>query len=451
MKVTKLTIQSRYVTLLLKIGYISGMENRISRIVAIYRKQIIFLFSLFFTGAVLPAQTARVVGYLPTYRFDASSQIEYCKLTHLNLCFANPDSSGNILMPAIDAVMSDALNDNPDILICISFAGAGLTTQQADSWANLIDIPSNRPVFITKIVDYVLTNNLDGVDIDLEWEHVTSGYSGFIAELAPALSSQNKILTAAFPNQTLYSNVSRAALDSLDFINIMSYDATGPWSPASPGQHSSYSYSTKGIDFWKNSVGIPSDKLNLGVPFYGYDFVDLSTVNAVTFASMVATDVSYAELDNVGTAYYNGRPTIAAKVNLASDEVGGIMIWELGQDSFDEYSLLKTIHDTYTGLNIFTTGLCGNDVSISVSEPGFHDNCNIYPNPSTGFLTVRYELLKHPEIIVTNVSGQILCAESIVLNNHELYFDLGNFKSGVYFITILNDSHLPSTHKLIVN
>ena len=145
-----------------------------------------------------------------------------------------------------------------------------------------------------------------------------------------------KYLSAAFPNQTLFGNVSKAALEAFDFINIMSYDATGPWSPASPGQHSSYSYSTKGINFWKNNVGIPGDKLNLGVPFYGYDFIDPSTVNAVTYGSMVALDKSYAELDQVGTAYYNGRPTIEAKVELASNEVGGIMIWEIGQDSFDE-------------------------------------------------------------------------------------------------------------------
>ena len=44
--------------------------------------------------------------------------------------------------------------------------------------------------------------------------------------------------------------------------------------------------------------------------------------------------------------YYNGRPTIANKVELAVQKLSGIMIWELGQDSFTEYSLLETIHKT---------------------------------------------------------------------------------------------------------
>ena len=90
-------------------------------------RKLLIAFALCMTGVISFGQTARVVGYLPAYRFSSSSQIEYCKLTHLNLCFANPDSAGNIVMPAIDAVMADALSGNPNIMICISFAGAGLT------------------------------------------------------------------------------------------------------------------------------------------------------------------------------------------------------------------------------------------------------------------------------------------------------------------------------------
>ena len=175
----------------------------------------------------------RVVGYLPTYRFSLSDKIEYCKLTHLNLAFANPDSNGNIIMPSITAVVSDARADNTNIIICISLAGGGLTNDESTNWANLIDIPSNRPSFIANIVDYVLANGLDGVDVDLEWNYVTSGYSDFVVELEAALRNHNKLLTVAFP-QIRYNNVTDAALNAFDFINIMSYDATGPWSPLSP-------------------------------------------------------------------------------------------------------------------------------------------------------------------------------------------------------------------------
>ncbi len=414
-------------------------------------KQILLVCGLVFIGAASYCQTARIVGYLPAYRFSASSQIEYCRLTHLNLAFANPDSAGNLVMPDISSVISDALNDNPDIIICISLAGAGLTPDQTKDWSNLIDIPSHRPAFISKIVDYVLLNNLDGVDVDLEWEHVTSGYSGFVTELASALDDHNKIITAAFPNQTLFSSVSGNALNAFDFINIMSYDATGPWRPSSPGQHSSYSYSVNGINFWKNTVGIPGNKLTLGVPFYGYDFVSSTTVNAVTYASLVAMNVDYADLDNVGTAYYNGRPTIEAKVILANEEVGGIMIWELGQDSFDEYSLLKSLHHKYTSLEILTTGLCGNESVSSSAEIGFSDDKKIYPNPSSGDFTLRLDYSDNPSVIITNLLGQIIDVEARPGTGHELNFDLDGFESGLYIITIFSKGQIPSTHKLIVN
>ncbi len=354
-------------------------------------------------------------------------------------------------MPDISSVISDALNDNPGIIICISLAGAALTPEQTKDWSDLIDIPSNRPAFISKIVDYVLTNNLDGVDIDLEWEHVTSGYSGFVTELDSALNTHNKIITAAFPNQTLFSTISSDALKAFDFINIMSYDSTGPWRPSSPGQHSSYSYSVNGINFWKNTVGISGNKLTLGVPFYGYDFVNSSTVNAVTYASMVTMDVSYADLDHVGTAYYNGRPSIEKKVELANNEVGGIMIWEIGQDSFDEYSLLKSLHEKYTSLEILTTGLCGNEGPLSLSDIGFPDDYKIYPNPASDYFTLKHDYSDHLPVIITNLLGQIIDVEARPGSGHELFFDLEGFESGLYMITIFNEAQIPTTHKLIVN
>ena len=101
------------------------------------------------------------------------------------------------------------------------------------------------------------------------------------------------------------------------------------------------------------------EKLILGVPFYGYEFNN-SNVSSFSFSSMVSLNNSYAEIDNVGTKYYNGRATIARKVKLASTKLSGIMVWELGQDSFNDYSLLKTIHKEYYDLGVKTTNLCNN-------------------------------------------------------------------------------------------
>ncbi len=381
---------------------------------------------------MLFAQEARVIGYLPTYRFSVSNQIDYCKLTHLNLSFANPDSAGNIIMAPIDAVVADALNDNPDIIIMISLAGAGLTAQQASDWSNLIDIPANRPGLIANIVNYVMSNDLDGVDVDLEWSHVTSGYSDFVIELDAALDAQGKMITAALPNQTLFANINAAALDAFDFINIMSYDGTGPWNPSSPGQHSSYAFSQNGIDFWNNTVGIAGDRLNLGLPFYGYDFVNSTTVNAVTYSQMVATNTSYADIDNVGNAYYNGRPTIESKIELASNQVGGVLIWEIGQDAFNEYSLLETIHSKYTSLGVITSGLCGNTLSVESSDGP--RKIEIYPNPSSSEIMIR-NLKTRQDYIIYNLIGEKVLEGSIVEKEP---ISVRKLMDGMYFIRLEN-------------
>ena len=307
---------------------------------------------------------ARVVGYFPYYRFSLNDKIQYCKVTHLNIAFANPETDGTIVLPSnsgdlLKNVMDTARSQNSDIKIYISLAGGALSDQVSNTWKNFLSSPRDRPILIEKIVSYVLENGFDGVDVDLEWNHVTAGYSDFVIELRDALKAESKGITAAYPSETRYSLITQEALNALDFINLMVYDYTGPWNP-SPGQHSSYDHAKQGINFWRNTVGINPSKLTLGVPFYGYDFQNSTTVKPFTYGSMVDSDVSNSEKDNVGNKYYNGRPTIANKVKLASQNLSGIMIWELGQDSFSEYSLLETIHKTYTDLGVETTGLCGN-------------------------------------------------------------------------------------------
>ena len=309
--------------------------------------------------------SAKVVGYLPWYRFSQNDKIEYCKITHLNIAFANPESDGTIHLPnnssgiTLEDIISTAKSKNNKIKIYISLAGGSIQSPLLERWKNFLASSQERSVIVNKIISFVIDNNLDGVDVDLEWDAVTVGYSDFVIELKSALKSKGKGMTAAFPGETRFSNISDEALQTFDFINIMAYDYTGPWNPSKPGQHSSYQNAESSVNFWKN-IGVSGDKLTLGVPFYGYDFSNSSNVTAFTFGEMVSTNNSYSEIDNVGMKYYNGRQTIKSKVKLASEQVSGIMIWELGQDSFNEYSLLKTIQKEYGILGFKTTSLCGN-------------------------------------------------------------------------------------------
>jgi len=66
----------------------------------------------------------------------------------------------------------------------------------------------------------------------------------------------------------------------LDFINVMTYDLYGPWDPqayhnaplyAGPGMDSSRSVDGA-FRLYHGTFGIPANRINLGVPFYGHTF-----------------------------------------------------------------------------------------------------------------------------------------------------------------------------------
>ena len=86
-------------------------------------------------------------------------------------------------------------------------AGGVLSAQVADTWKNFLANSQVRPKLIDKIIEFVLENKLDGVDVDLEWTHVTNGYSDFAIELKQKLSAHGKGMTAAFPSEKkIFSN-----------------------------------------------------------------------------------------------------------------------------------------------------------------------------------------------------------------------------------------------------
>lgn len=59
---------------------------------------------------------------------------------------------------------------------------------------------------------------------------------------------------------------------------------------------------------------------------------------------MPGTDRQDSVLYNGMNVYYNGVPTIEAKTKYARENLGGVMIWEVTQDSPDKAkSLLQAI------------------------------------------------------------------------------------------------------------
>ncbi|SEJ16987.1 Chitinase, GH18 family [Dyadobacter koreensis] len=284
----------------------------------------------------------RVIGYLPGKEnlLASAKTIDYNKITHLYIAFINPDSLGN-LKGTENLKEVAAIAHAKKVKIMASIGGGG-----APKYYPSFLIGEKKTKLINDLANLAVENNLDGIDVDLEGALIDGNYENFVIDLAEQLRAKNKMITAAIA--TVYKDqFTDKALAQFDFVNIMSYDKTGPWNPSRPGPHAPYEMAVEDLDYWTKTRGIAKEKLSLGVPFYGYGFGG-SAPESISWKNLILQYPDKSTADefsvNGGNLYYNGIPTIRKKTSLALEKSGGIMIWQLLQDTTGEQSLLENIH-----------------------------------------------------------------------------------------------------------
>ena len=104
---------------------------------------------------------SRVVGYYSTGSFSLNDKIQYCKLTHLNIAFANPQIDGTMVLPGnsgdlLKNVMDTARSQNSNIKIYIAIGGGWLSDGMWNTYKNFLANPQDRPILIDKIVSIFL-------------------------------------------------------------------------------------------------------------------------------------------------------------------------------------------------------------------------------------------------------------------------------------------------------
>ncbi len=287
----------------------------------------------------------KIVAYFPSYRDPAGvSSSKYQLITHLYYAFLSPNADGSLQAlpnPAyFNSVVATARANG--VKVGISVAGA----------ANLKLACANagtRSTLVTNLVNFVLNNNLDGLDMDWEFPRTTDGtdltYSALMQELSTALHAQGKYLSAAL-TAGVYAGAVRDAIRTevfgyADFFNIMSYDGLG-WDPAEPNQHASYNMAVASLDYWATTRAMPKEKVILGFPAYGRSN---ATSASATYKDLVAAGASTSGdyFTYNGFPYgYNGTTTVTNKSNLAKSRGNGVMIWELFQDANGAVNLLQS-------------------------------------------------------------------------------------------------------------
>ena len=291
-------------------------------------------------------RTFKVVGYLPSGNFAQIDQLELSKLTHLDIAFANPDAEGHLrFRNEMELPLVVQKGHDAGLKVFLSIAGGGINEELAGYWLAVLQ-PENRTKFIKEIITFTEKYKLDGIDVDIEWNllpAIGDLYTPFVLELRDALHGIGKGISSALNVAGLHKSVTQEALQAYDFINVMVYDKTGIWRPEKPGPHSPYSYALDALKYWTEERKIPADKLTLGVPFYGHDFDNIKYIN---YRDIVEIDPTYAYQDEFHSTFYDGIPTMVKKTHLARQSFGGIMIWQIGGDAFNELSLLRAIDQT---------------------------------------------------------------------------------------------------------
>lgn len=325
------------------------------------------------TAEARKAHPPVVIGYVAAFRDMKATMAmtDLSKLTHINISFVNPGKDGSIVTgDAMSCMDTDNGNGNgtrsvAEVREIVSMAhakgvkvlvslGGGIIPGCSGNWTELTR-PGAREKLVADLLAFADATDLDGIDVDLEWEVLTAidkegNYVAFTEALRKGLSQRKKLLTCATASNP-GGMIPVGSITHFDYINLMSYDQIGmTWGKAG-AEHSTMSEARRDIATWK-ARGAKKEQLTLGVPFYGYGFNGYR--GGYSYQKILTTfGKDAANFDVVGQACagcdyvtYNGRATMRAKAALAARETAGIMIWELSEDAPAPDSLLEVAYDS---------------------------------------------------------------------------------------------------------
>jgi len=277
------------------------------------------LFVFLFAGATASADGPRLVGYLPHYAAAAFPTPGAKHVDDLIYFGLDPAADGAVPAAPYDKATARKLSawKKPGKRLLLSVGGWG----RSKGFAPMAADNAARGRFVRGLTALCKAQGLDGIDYD--WEHPKgptqiAAYATLIEETAEALKPEGKIVTVAqAPWQDLGARVYRA----VTHVHLMSYDHDFPQATRVKCQ----------ADVRRVlAAGCPAGKVFLGVPFYGRN----KARGAASYGKIVLDHSPSPGLDHAGGYAFNGVNTARAKAHWAvSQKLGGVMVWEITQDS----------------------------------------------------------------------------------------------------------------------
>lgn len=277
----------------------------------------------------------RVAAYFPDYRAEVFDEAAASRLTDLIVFSVEPTASGAIDLGRLSRIPWERLRTfktqhRVRIILCVGGWGKSKT------FASVATSAEKRKAFAKSAVKICLNERFDGIDID--WEHPRGaaeeeGYGKLLAETRLAFKPHGLMLSVTV---AAWQKLTKEAVSSVDYVQVMAYDHDG--------RHSTFEGAAKDVKTLLDK-GVPAQKVVLGMPFYGRDIKKRS--RALTYRQITVKGRHKPEVDEIDGVYFNGPATIQKKTRFALDSgLGGVMVWEIGQDAEGENALLRVIHRT---------------------------------------------------------------------------------------------------------
>jgi chitinase len=345
------------------------------------------------------AQKSVIIAYVPSMQDNWGEGMEAAKkITHINYAFANI-KDGKVIEggqgDSLEMAQLRALKKvNPDLKILISVGGWAWS----DHFSDAALTPASREIFAQSAIDFLLKHQLDGIDLD--WEYPGQPGEGnvfrpedkenftailkLIREKLDAIAPKgfHYLLTVATAANQRYLDLTEMdkASKYLDYVNIMTYDYHGGWSPLTGHHANLYPSSYNKSEVQRSSsraveehlkAGVPADKLVLGVPFYGRWWSEVEKTNQGLYQDSKgergskgfnglekdyinkngfvrywdeSAKTPYLWQESTGTfVTYEDEESLKIKMEyIAEKGLAGAMFWQFNGDN-EQHSLLNTI------------------------------------------------------------------------------------------------------------
>lgn len=284
-------------------------------------------------------------------------------MTHLNYAFAHIKNDFETLdIKGKSGRFKKILalkEKNPDLKIMLSIGGWG-----AGNFSEMAADETHRKNFCRNCVKAVEDYGLAGIDLD--WEYPTSSSAGIssspddtknfnllLKDLREALGN-DRLLTMASSSSAKYVDF-KTAIKYLNFVNLMTYDM------GKPPQHNAGLYKSsmtkRSCDesvTLHRQAGVPTGKIVLGMPFYGYgngkefskETVDFNEIKMEGYTRMWDNTAKVPYLTNASgdmILSYDDEESIGLKADyIKSKGLLGAMYWNIEADD-RQWTLSKAV------------------------------------------------------------------------------------------------------------